>query len=128
MTPFVAGRVMKEFTTLVEENVMAEGPPDFYLGLRKMHPQYFHALEAMGQAARECGPLDTKTLHLIQLAAAAAIRSEGAVHSHVRRARDVGASTEEIHHALLALICTIGFPNVSAAMSWCDDLPSGPKT
>lgn len=105
---------------------MAERPPDFYLNLRKLHPQYFQALDGLGQAMRDCGPLDAKTLHLIQLAAAAAIRSEGAVHSHVRRARDTGATPEEIRHALLALTSTIGFPNVSAALSWCDDLLGDP--
>lgn len=101
---------------------MATRPPDFYLDLKSKHPQYFKALEALGQAARECGPLDSKTLHLIQLAAAATIRSEGAVHSHVRRALDDGATPDEIRHALIALTSTIGFPNVTAALSWCDDL------
>ncbi len=60
--------------------------PGFYLNLTKKHPQYIAAVEALGQAVRESGPLDSKQLHLVQLAAAAAIRSEGAVHSHARRA------------------------------------------
>jgi 4-carboxymuconolactone decarboxylase len=58
----------------------------------------------------------------VQLAAAAAIRSEGAVHSHVRRALAAGASREEIQRALLLLVSIIGFPNVVAALSWADDL------
>ena len=68
------------------------------------------------------GPLDAKTSELIQLAGAAATRSEGAVHSHCRRARDAGATREEVHHALLLLTSTVGFPTVSAAMSWVDDV------
>jgi 4-carboxymuconolactone decarboxylase len=40
---------------------------------------------------------------LIQLVAVAAIRSEGSVHSHVRRALETGASPEEIRHALVLL-------------------------
>jgi alkylhydroperoxidase/carboxymuconolactone decarboxylase family protein YurZ len=33
-----------------------------------------------------------------------------------------GARPEEIRHALLALTSTIGFPNVTAALSWSEDL------
>ena len=58
----------------------------------------------------------------MQLGAAAAIRSEGAVHSHVRRALEAGATAEQIHHALLSLTSTIGFPTVVAALSWADDV------
>jgi len=66
--------------------------------------------------------LDKKTAHLIQLAASAAIRSEGGVHSHARRALEQGASINEIQHALILLTGTIGFPNVAAAISWVDAL------
>jgi alkylhydroperoxidase/carboxymuconolactone decarboxylase family protein YurZ len=96
--------------------------PGFYLGLQKKHPGYIAAVEALGEAVRESGPLDSKSLHLIQLAAAAAIRSEGAVHSHVRRAVQEGVTPDEIRHALIALTSTIGFPNVTASLSWCDDV------
>ena len=68
------------------------------------------------------GSLDEKVRHLVQLAAAAALRSEGAVHSHARRAAEAGASPEEIRHALLVLTSTIGFPTISAAMTWVDDV------
>ena len=74
------------------------------------------------------GPLDERTSQLVQLAAAAAIRSEGAVHSHTRRALEAGVSTEEIYHTLILLTSTLGFPTVSAALSWADDvLPKGKK-
>jgi hypothetical protein len=58
---------------------------------------------------------------LIQLAAAAAIRSEGSVHSHVRRAIKAGASPEEVFHAIILLTSTIGFPSTSAALSWAHE-------
>ncbi|MEN8142996.1 MAG: carboxymuconolactone decarboxylase family protein, partial [Thermodesulfobacteriota bacterium] len=68
------------------------------------------------------GPIDEKTSQLIQLAAAAASRSEGSVHSHARRAFEAGASREEIYHALILLASTIGFPNTMAALSWAEDV------
>jgi len=96
--------------------------PDMYTRLKRRHSRLFAAAEAVGEAARAEGPLDSKSVQLIQLAAAAAIRSEGAVHSHARRALDAGASAAEIRHALVALVSTIGFPSVVAASSWADDI------
>lgn len=96
-------------------------PPKIYLQLKRQHPRFFAAVDQVGQAVREEGPLSEKTIQLVQLAAAAATRSEGAVHSHVRRALEAGATREEVRHALLALTSTIGFPNVIAALSWAED-------
>ena len=101
-------------------------PPKLYLKLRDAQPGFFDAWDAVGTAVRAAGPIDPKTAHLIQLAASAAIRSEGAVHSHVRRALEAGATAAEIHQALLLTAPTIGFPNVIAALSWAEDV-LGPK-
>ncbi len=96
--------------------------PKQFVMLRKKHSKFMEAVEELGKVVREEGPLDEKTTHLIQLAAAVAIRSEGSVHSHVRRALNAGAGPEEIHHAIILLTSTIGFPNVAAALSWADDV------
>jgi alkylhydroperoxidase/carboxymuconolactone decarboxylase family protein YurZ len=96
--------------------------PGMYVRLKERHPDYVAAVEALGAAVAKAGPLDAKTVQLVQLAAAAAERSEGGVHSLVRRAVDAGARPEEIVHTLLALTSTIGFPNVTAALSWAEDL------
>lgn len=96
--------------------------PEQYISIKKRFKKYFNAVDNLGKAARTAGPLDDKTAHLIQLGAAAAIRSEGSVHSHVRRALEAGATPEEIHHAIILLSSTIGFPTVSAAISWADDV------
>ena len=96
--------------------------PRWYLYLKEHHGKFMSCLEQLGEVVLREGPLDDKTSHLIQLAAAAATRSEGSVHSHVRRAREAGASPAEIYHALLLLTSTIGFPTTSAALSWVHDL------
>ncbi|WP_160109646.1 carboxymuconolactone decarboxylase family protein [Pseudomonas izuensis] len=93
-----------------------------YETLKQQYPDYLGAVEALGTAVRHAGPLDEKTVQLIQLGAAAAIRSEGAVHSHTRRALEAGATPEQILHTLVALTSTIGFPTVVAAISWADDV------
>lgn len=105
-----------------EDAVMSTSKPGMYVRLKDRHPAYIAAVEALGTAAAQAGPLDAKTIQLIQLAAAATERSEGGVHSHVRRASEAGATREEIVHALLSLTSTIGFPTVTAALSWADDV------
>ncbi|HUX74968.1 MAG TPA: carboxymuconolactone decarboxylase family protein [Steroidobacteraceae bacterium] len=96
--------------------------PDAYRRLKLEHADYINAVEALGSAVRQAGPLEEKVTQLVQLGAAAAIRSEGAVHSHARRALEMGATADEIHHALISITSTIGFPNVRAALSWADDV------
>ena len=107
---------------------MARKVPRNYLKLKEREGAFVAAVEALGQAAKQAGPLDQKTAQLIQLAAAAGIRSEGSVHSHVRRALDAGATPDEIRHALILLTSTIGFPTVAAALSWAGDVLKGAGT
>ena len=101
--------------------------PKNHQSISKRYPRFMAAVDGLGQAAADAGPLPEKTRHLVQLAAAAAIRSEGAVHSHARRARAAGATPEEIQHAVIALTSTIGFPNVMAALSWINDVKRGTR-
>ncbi len=102
-------------------------PGKIYQILEKSYPKVFEGVESLGKAVRGAGPLDEKTGQLIQLAAAAATGSEGAVHSHIRRASKAGASAEEIQHTLLLLISTIGFPQTMAALSWSRDILDADK-
>ena len=96
--------------------------PKWYALLEKEYPRFMTAVEELGKAVRQEGPLDEKTAHLVQLAAAATMRAEGAVHSHAKRALAAGARPEEICHAIILLTSTIGFPTVSAALSWVSDV------
>jgi 4-carboxymuconolactone decarboxylase len=96
--------------------------PEWYRMIKTKHEKYIDALDELGRVTKHEGPLDEKTSHLIQLAASSAIRSEGAVHSHVRRAIEAGAKPDEIYHTIILLTSTIGFPTVSAALSWASDV------
>lgn len=98
-----------------------ESQPRVYQRMQQEMPGFVAALDNIGEMVRQAGPLDEKSIQLIQLAAAAGIGSEVAVHSHVRRALDSGASPAEIRHALLCLTGPLGFPTASAALSWADD-------
>ena len=101
---------------------MAKQLPNQYISIQRRFKKYFDATKNLGKVASESGPINAKTSQLIQLAASAAIRSEGSVHSHTRRALDAGAKPEEIYHTIILLTSTIGFPTVSAALTWVDDI------
>lgn len=105
---------------------MPKLPPQ-YVSISRRFKKYTRAVENLGKAAKDAGPIKEKTSHLIQMAAAAAIRSEGSVHSHARRALEAGATPDELHHTIILLSSTIGFPTVSAALSWVDDVIKGDK-
>lgn len=90
--------------------------------VKKHHPDYLKAVENLGETAKNAGPLEVKYAELIQIAASVAIRSEGATHSHTKRAMAAGASKDEIRHTVIILTNTIGFPNVMAGLSWINDI------
>jgi AhpD family alkylhydroperoxidase len=96
--------------------------PRNYMMIQKKFSDLMKAQEEVGRLAREAGPLDAKTGNLIQLAASVALRSEGGVHSHARRAIQAGASKDEIYHTIALLMNTVGFPTIAAAFSWVSDI------
>lgn len=101
---------------------MANKIPEHYEKVKKYHPDYLEAVERLGILSKKSGPLDEKTTQLLQIAASIAIKSEGATHSHTRRALESGATREEIRHAVLLLTNTLGFPATMAGMSWVNDV------
>jgi AhpD family alkylhydroperoxidase len=92
--------------------------PKPYQQFRESHPEVYKAYEDLGEAIAKAGPLDEKMRELIKLGMAAANGSESAVQSHTHRALEAGASKEEIEHALMLGINTLGFSTIMAALGW----------
>ena len=101
---------------------MGEIKQKHYLRVKERHGEVITAVEKLGEAVKNAGPIKEKDAELIQLSAALAIRSEGAVHSHVKRALEAGATEEDLYHTLILLTSTIGFPTVMAGTSWINDV------
>lgn len=110
---------------LLKQEVPMSGYPDNYSWLVSRFDAVLQAHQNLGKELQQAGPLDEKTCELIKLAAAAANRSEGGVHSHSKRALKAGATADEIYHALILLVSTVGFPNAAAAISWAKDVIEG---
>jgi 4-carboxymuconolactone decarboxylase len=96
--------------------------PARYQHFEKSYPSVMQAVEALGEVTQSAGPLDSKTRALVKLAIAIGALREGAVHSHSRRALEVGCTPDELRHVGVLAITTIGFPSTMAAMSWVEDI------
>ena len=85
-------------------------------------PEIWETYGQLGAACAEAGPLDDRERRLVKLALAMAVGSEGATHSHVRRALDEDISVDDLRHVAMLAIPTLGFPRAVAALTWIDDV------
>src|SRR5579859_1466051 len=101
--------------------------PESYNRFIAEYPDIAAAYEALGIALQTAGPLDPRTRQLVKLALAAGAGLEGAVHSHTRRALELGLKPEEIKQAVLQGVTTLGFPATVRVLSWIGDILEEPK-
>ena len=101
---------------------MSDELPKALRGLKASSEELWAAYSKLGEAAAQAGPLDAKSRRLVKLALAIGCASEGAVHSHVRRARAEGCCDEEIHQVAILAITTLGLPRAMAARTWISDI------
>jgi len=85
-------------------------------------PELWRAFQQLGAATAAAGPLDERTRRLVNLAIAIAAGSEGATHSHARRALADGISPEELDHVAYLAITTLGWPQAIRGLSWVRDM------
>jgi len=96
-------------------------PSDHYERFRAKHPDIAEAHAALGQAVRDAGPLDERSVALVKLALAVGAQLEGGVHAHTRRAAAAGIEREAIEQVALLAASTLGFPRSMAAYTWVRD-------
>ena len=96
--------------------------PKRFKKFKEDFPKVAEAYENLGNAVHSAGPLDNKTRALVKLGISAGARLEGGFHSHVRKAIDAGVTKEEMVHAVMLALPTIGLPSMMAALSWIDDV------
>ncbi|WP_153557460.1 carboxymuconolactone decarboxylase family protein [Roseimaritima sediminicola] len=90
--------------------------------MHEHYPQFMQAYEAMGQAAREAGPLNEREVALVKLAISLGAGLEGAAHSHCRKALEAGCTPDDLRQVALLSAPTIGFPTMMRARSWVEDV------
>jgi alkylhydroperoxidase/carboxymuconolactone decarboxylase family protein YurZ len=88
----------------------------------KHHSAVWDAYSELGRTVAESGPLDEQSRRLVKLALAIATGSEGATHSHARRAVAEGIDADALRHVALLAIPTAGFPAAVAGLTWVEDV------
>lgn len=107
---------------------MATDPEDLPSGageVAKAYPDVWKAYASLGKACSETGPIEGRTARLVKLALAIGALSEGAVHSHTRRALEEGLSPQELKQVALMAIPTLGFPQGVKVLTWIEDITDG---
>jgi len=95
--------------------------PGTYKAFIQKFPAIGKAHEQVARAAHEAGPLDKKMCELVKIGISLGAGLESALKSHVRRAMEYGATTQEVEQAILLGMNTTGFPRTVAAWSWAQE-------
>ena len=85
------------------------------------YPELGDALRAMGEAVTEAGPLDARTAELVKIGVCVGSGLESATKSHARRALKAGASPDQVLHAVLQGMNTVGWSKTVMAWQWASD-------
>lgn len=88
----------------------------------QQQPDLWRAYQALGEAASRAGPLNERERRLVNLAFALGADSQGATHSHTRRALAEGLSAAELDHVAFLAITTLGWPHAIRGLSWMRDV------
>ena len=96
--------------------------PKRFKKFTKDFPKVAKAYEKLGDEVHAAGPLNERTRALVKLGISVGARLEGAVHSHVRKALEIGVDPDELRHVALLSLPTIGLPSMMAALSWIDEI------
>lgn len=105
-----------------ETQTAAPDLPSGAARLAERHPELWQAYAQLGERCAAAGPLTPRERRLVKLALAIGLGSEGAVHSHVRRALAEGVDRSSLDHVMALAITLVGLPAAVRAMTWIDDL------
>lgn len=101
---------------------MAEYIPEIFERFRTDYPKVAAAYAELSSTLHDCGPLDRRARRLVKLSVAVGASAEGAVRSHTRKALAEGISVDEIEHAILLSLTSVGLPSMVAALKWAREV------
>ena len=96
--------------------------PKPYTDFKEHFPELAQAFEKLGALCNETGPLDARSARLVKLGMAVATGSRGGIKSQARRAFGEGFSVDEIRHAAVLALPSIGFAPIIAAIGWINEV------
>jgi len=88
------------------------------------YPEVWRAYADLGAVTSGTGDLSARERRLVKLALAIGVGSEGAVHSHARRARAEAIPLGDLRQVALLGIGVLGLPRAVAGYTWIEDINS----
>ncbi|MGY6555293.1 MAG: carboxymuconolactone decarboxylase family protein [Wenzhouxiangella sp.] len=92
--------------------------PKTFAAFTDRFPSLDQAHRQAAEAIDMAGPLDAKARALVKIGICAGAGLESALKSQVRRGLEAGLSSDEIEHALVLGMNSVGFPKTVAAWQW----------
>ena len=99
--------------------------PETFKSLVDKYPEVWEAHEKLTIACAEAGPLDRKISELIKVGICIGSGLETATGRHAIMAVENGATKEEVYHAALMAMTTLGHPRAAAGWKWIHDALEG---
>ena len=96
--------------------------PEFFQEVVRKYPKIAKSYEDLAKAISEVKGLDERSQRLVKLGISIGAKTEGGVHSQVRKCREAGITDEAIYQAALLGVTTIGWPQAMATLSWVNDI------
>jgi alkylhydroperoxidase/carboxymuconolactone decarboxylase family protein YurZ len=96
--------------------------PSRYVEAQKQYPGVLAAYERFGRALEKAGSLSKRDQRLVKLGLAFGARLEGASHSAVRKGLDAGLKPQEMEHAAMLAMSTLGFSHGMTCLCWVQDV------
>lgn len=100
----------------------AEPLPSFAGDVASSFPDVWQTYQALGEAAAAAGPLTEREQRLVKIALAIGSGSEGATHSHARRARREGIDTAALQQIPMLAITSLGWSQAMRGLAWIEDV------
>ena len=95
--------------------------PSHYIDFMERYPDLGDAYLKLGDASLAAGPLSARDAELVKIGVSLGARLESAVRSHARKALEAGATKDEIRHAAMVSVTTVGFPTMMAGLRWVEE-------
>lgn len=86
------------------------------------HPELWQAYQRLGELVGAAGQLAARERRLVHLAYALGSGSQGAAHSHARRALSEGISAADLEHVALLATTTLGWSQAMRALTIVHDV------
>lgn len=89
--------------------------------LRRLAPDVVAAYEALTTAAAQAGPLSTREIALVKLAASIGRGASRTAHAHTRKALEAGVDPGSLRHVAIVALATVGLPAALDGLRWIEE-------